>query len=145
MRKGASRKSPRGGFVMMEVIMALTVFAVVGVSYMSALNEIAEILREMREDAKMGRILQSELMKYATLPEIEEMEESYPLEEKSELEIRVIIQPLEEVVEEQRITTEKGRVMQQMFHVQVIGTWYEDLEEHERTAQTWRYARLYQQ
>ena len=111
--------------------MALTVFAVVGVSYMSALNEIAEILREMREDAKMGRILQSELMKYATLPEIEEMEESYPLEEKSELEIRVIIQPLEEVVEEQRITTEKGRVMQQMFHVQVIGTWYEDLEEHE--------------
>ncbi|MCH2330693.1 MAG: hypothetical protein MK312_04055 [Roseibacillus sp.] len=125
--------------------MALTVFAVVGVSYMSALNEIAEILREMREDAKMGRILQSELMKYATLPEIEEMEESYPLEEKSELEIRVIIQPLEEVVEEQRITTEKGRVMQQMFHVQVIGTWYEDLEEHERTAQTWRYARLYQQ
>ena len=130
---------------MMEVIMALTVFAVVGVSYMSALNEIAEILREMREDAKMGRILQSELMKYATLPEIEEMEESYPLEEKSELEIRVIIQPLEEVVEEQRITTEKGRVMQQMFHVQVIGTWYEDLEEHERTAQTWRYARLYQQ
>ena len=145
MRKGASRKSPRGGFVMMEVNMALTVFAVVGVSYMSALNEIAEILREMREDAKMGRILQSELMKYATLPEIEEMEESYPLEEKSELEIRVIIQPLEEVVEEQRITTEKGRVMQQMFHVQVIGTWYEDLEEHERTAQTWRYARLYQQ
>ena len=125
--------------------MALTVFAVVGVSYMSALNEIAEILREMREDAKMGRILQSELMKYATLPEIEEMEESYPLEEKSELEIRVIIQPLEEVVEEQRITTEKGRVMQQMFHVQVIGTWYEDLEEHERTAQTWRYERLYQQ
>ena len=145
MRKGASRKSPRGGFVMMEVIMALTVFADVGVSYMSALNEIAEILREMREDAKIGRILQSELMKYATLPEIEEMEESYPLEEKSELEIRVIIQPLEEVVEEQRITTEKGRVMQQMFHVQVIGTWYEDLEEHERTAQTWRYARLYQQ
>ena len=145
MRKGAFRKSPRGGFVMMEVIMALTVFAVVGVSYMSALNEIAEILREMREDAKMGRILQSELMKYATLPEIEEMEESYPLEEKSEVEIRVIIQPLEEVVEEQRITTEKGRVMQQMFHVQVIGTWYEDLEEHERTAQTWRYARLYQQ
>ncbi len=145
MRKGASRIRRRGGFVMMEVIMALTVFAIVGVSYMSALNEIAEILREMRQDAKMGRILQSELMKYATLPNIEEMEESYPLEEKSELEIQVIIKPLEEVVEEQRITTEKGRVMQQMFHVQVIGTWYEDLEYHERTAETWRYARLYQQ
>ena len=52
---------------------------------------------------------------------------------------------VEDVVEEQRITTEKGRVMQQMFHVQVIGTWYEDLTWHERTAETWRYARLYQQ
>ena len=125
--------------------MALTVFAIVGVAYMSALNEIAEILREMRRDAKMGRILQSELMKYATLPEIGEMEESYPLEEKNELEIQVIIRPLEDVVEEQRMTTEKGRVMQQMFHVQVIGTWREDLRWHERTAETWRYARLYQQ
>ena len=125
--------------------MALTVFAIVGVAYMSALNEIAEILREMRRDAKMGRILQSELMKYATLPEIGEMEESYPLEEKNELEIQVIIRPLEDVVEEQRMTTEKGRVMQQMFHVQVIGTWREDLRGHERTAETWRYARLYQQ
>ncbi len=145
MKKGAVRTRPRGGFIMMEVIMALTVFAIVGVAYMSALNEIAEILREMRRDAKMGRILQSELMKYATLPEIGEMEESYPLEEKNELEIQVIIRPLEDVVEEQRMTTEKGRVMQQMFHVQVIGTWREDLRWHERTAETWRYARLYQQ
>ena len=130
---------------MMEVIIALTVFSMVGVSYMVALNDIAEILREMRRDAKMGRILQSELMKFASLPEIEEMDESYPLEEKNELEIQIIIQPLEDVVEEQRMTTEKGRVMQQMYHVQVIGTWYEDLMWHERTAETWRYARLYQQ
>ena len=57
----------------------------------------------------------------------------------------VVIRPLEDVVEEQRMTTEKGRVMQQMYHVQVIGTWYEDLIWHERIAETWRYARLYQQ
>ena len=145
MKKGLTRARRRGGFVMMEVMIALTVFSMVGVSYMVALNDIAEILREMRRDAKMGRILNSELMKYASLPEIEEMDESYPLEEKTELEIQVIIRPLEEVVEEQRMTTEKGRVMQQMYHVQVIGTWWEDRKWHERTAETWRYARLYQQ
>ncbi|HAT21065.1 MAG TPA: hypothetical protein DCS85_13000 [Verrucomicrobiales bacterium] len=145
MKKGVTRARRRGGFVLMEVMIALTVFSMVGVSYMVALNDIAEILREMRRDAKMGRILHSELMKYATLPEIEELEESYPLEEKNELEIQVVIRPLEDVVEEQRMTTEKGRVMQQMYHVQVIGTWYEDLRWHERIAETWRYARLYQQ
>ena len=145
MKKGVARARRRGGFVLMEVMIALTVFSMVGVSYMVALNDIAEILREMRRDAKMGRILHSELMKYAALPEIEELEESYPLEEKNELEIQVVIRPLEDVVEEQRMTTEKGRLMQQMYHVQVIGTWYEDLMWHERIAETWRYARLYQQ
>jgi hypothetical protein len=145
MKKGDFRARKRKGFILMEVMIALTVFSMVGVSYMVALNEIAEILREMRRDAKVGRILQSELMKYATLPDIEEMEESVTLEEKNELEIQVIIKPLEDVVEEQRITTEKGRLMEQMFHVQVIATWYEDLTWHERTAETWRYARLYQQ
>ena len=145
MKKGVTRARRRGGFVLMEVMIALTVFSMVGVSYMVALNDIAEILREMRRDAKMGRILHSELMKYATLPEIEELEESYDLEEKPELKIQIVIRPLEDVVEEQRMTTEKGRVMQQMYHVQVIGTWREDRKEYERTAETWRYARLYQQ
>ncbi len=129
----------------MEVMIALTVFSMVGVSYMVALNDVADILREMRSEAKVGRILHSELMKYATLPEIQELEELIDLEEMSELEIQVIIKPLEDVVEEQRMTTEKGRVMQQMFHLQVIGTWYENREYQERTAETWRYARLYQQ
>jgi len=88
MKKGDFRARKRKGFILMEVMIALTVFSMVGVSYMVALNDIAEILREMRRDAKMGRILQSELMKYATLPEIEEMEESYPLEEKTDLRFR---------------------------------------------------------
>ena len=144
MRKGR-RVGRRGGFVLMEVMIALTVFSMVGVSYMVALNDIADILREMRSDAKMGRILHSELMKYASLPEIQELEEVIELEEKNDLQIQVIIRPLEDVVEEQRMTTEKGRVMQQMFHLQVIGTWYENREYQERTAETWRYARLYQQ
>ena len=145
MRRGPARTRRRGGFVLMEVMIALTLFSMVGVSYMVALNNIVDTLVEMRSDAKIGRILHSELMKWATLPEIEEMEQTESLEEKTELEIQVIIRPLEDVVQEQRITTEKGQVMQQMFHVQVIGTWYEDRTWHERTAETWRYARLYQQ
>ena len=126
----------------MEVILALMLFAMVGVSYLVALHDVAEALREMRREAKITRILDSELRQWMSLPQIEETEESYPLNEKNELEVQVLIRPLEDVVEEQRITTEKGRVMQQMFHIQVIATWYEDRQWHERSAETWRYARL---
>lgn len=135
----------RRGFVLMEVILALTLFSMVGVAYLIALNDIADVLREMRRESKMTRILDSEMRKWMSMPQIEETDESVSLDEKSQLEVQVIIRPLEDVVDEQRITTEKGRTMQQMFHVQVIGTWYEDRKWHERTAETWRYARLYQQ
>ena len=145
MRMGSSTGRRRGGFILAEVMIALTVFGMVAVSYSVALNDIAEILRELRSEAKVARILHSELGKWSSLPQIEEMEESYALEEKPELEMQVIIRPLEDVVSEDRLLTEEGRTMQQMFHVQVIGTWFEDREYHERTAETWRYARLYQQ
>ena len=55
MKKGNFRARKRKGFILMEVMIALTVFSMVGVSYMVALNEIAEILREMRRDSKMGQ------------------------------------------------------------------------------------------
>ena len=135
----------KSGFILMEVILALTLFSMVGVSFIVALHDIGEVLREMRREAKVTRILDSELRQWMSLPQIEETDESYPLDEKSELEIQVLIRPLEDVVEEQRMTTEQGRTMQQMFHIMVIATWYEDRKWHERTAETWRYARLYQQ
>ena len=136
----------RRGFVLMEVVLALTLFGMVGVAYLLALQDIAELLREMRREATITRILDSELRKWMSLPQIEEAEpEPSVLDEKDQLEVRVVIRPLEEVVEEMRFTTEEGRVLQQMFHIQATATWYEDREWHERTAETWRYARLYQQ
>ncbi|MBL48534.1 MAG: hypothetical protein CMP28_06250 [Roseibacillus sp.] len=145
MKTGTARARRRGGFILAEVMIALTVFAMVAVSYSVALNDIADNLRELRSEAKVARILHSELGRWASLPQIEEMDEVYDLEEKPELQMQVIIRPLEDVVSEDRLLTEKGRTMQQMFHVQVIGTWREDRKDHERTAETWRYARLYQQ
>jgi prepilin-type N-terminal cleavage/methylation domain-containing protein len=136
----------RRGFVLMEVVLALTLFGMVGVAYLLALQDVAELLREMRREAKITRILDSELRKWMSLPQIEEGEpDPSILDEKDQLEVRVVIRPLEDVAEEFRFTTEEGRVLQQMFHIQATASWYEDREWHERTAETWRYARLYQQ
>jgi len=136
----------RRGFVLMEVVLALTLFGMVGVAYLMALQDVAELLREMRREAKITRILDSELRKWMSLPQIEEGEpDPSVLDERDQLEVRVVIRPLEDAVEEMRFTTEEGRVLQQMFHIQATASWYEDREWHERTAETWRYARLYQQ
>ena len=136
----------RRGFVLMEVVLALTLFGMVGVAYLVSLQDIAELLREMRREAKITRILDSELRKSMSLPQIEEGEpDPSVLDERDQLEVRVVIRPLEDAVEEMRFTTEEGRVLQEMFHIQATASWYEDREWHERTAETWRYARLYQQ
>ncbi|MDE0597094.1 MAG: prepilin-type N-terminal cleavage/methylation domain-containing protein [Akkermansiaceae bacterium] len=136
----------RRGFVLMEVVLALTLFGMVGVAYLMSLQDVAELLREMRREAKITRILDSELRKWMSLPQIEEGEpDPSVLDERDQLEVRVVIRPLEDAVEEMRFTTEEGRVLQQMFHIQATASWYEDREWHERTAETWRYARLYQQ
>lgn len=139
-------KKRRRGFVLMEVVLALTLFGMVGVAYLVALQDVAELLREIRREAKITRVLDSELRKWMSLPQIEESEpDPSLLEERDQLEVKVVIRRLEDVVEEARFTTEEGRVLQQMFHIQATATWYEDREWHERTAETWRYARLYQQ
>ena len=136
----------RRGFVLMEVVLALTLFGMVGVAYLVSLQDIAELLREMRREAKITRILDSELRKWMSLPQIEEGEpDPSVLDERDQLEVRVVIRPLEDAVEEMRFTTEEGRVLQEMIHIQATASWYEDREWHERTAETWRYARLYQQ
>jgi prepilin-type N-terminal cleavage/methylation domain-containing protein len=136
----------RRGFVLMEVVLALTLFGMVGVAYLVSLQDVAELLREMRREAKITRILDSELRKWMSLPQIEEGEpDPSVLDERDQLEVRVVIRPLEDAVEEMRFTTEEGRVLQEMFHIQATASWYEDREWHERTAETWRYARLYQQ
>ena len=136
----------RRGFVLMEVVLALTLFGMVGVAYLMSLQDVAELLREMRREAKITRILDSELRKWMSLPQIEEGEpDPSVLDERDQLEVRGVIRPLEDAVEEMRFTTEEGRVLQQMFHIQATASWYEDREWHERTAETWRYARLYQQ
>ncbi|MFP6864372.1 MAG: hypothetical protein VCA35_00415 [Roseibacillus sp.] len=135
----------RDGFVLLEVVLALTLFGMVGVSLLIALEDIGNVARNVRREAQMTRILDSELRKWMSMPQIEEGEETADLDEKQQLEVTVSVRPLEEVVDEQRMTNMDGRLLQQMFHIEAVASWYEDDQWHEMRAETWRYARLYQQ
>ena len=131
-----SRVQQRDGFVLLEQILALMVFAIVGVALVTALNEVGRLASQARKEAVLSRLLDSELRAAMSMPTLEEFEETISLEEMK-VDMTTIVTPMEEM------ENEEGRLLQQMWLVRVEATWWQDNEWQERSAETWRYGRLY--
>lgn len=131
------RSDRRGGFMLMEAILALSLFAIVGVALITALNEIGRMAYEARREAILARLLDSELRAAMTVPVLEEGEETRSLDEL-QMEIKIIVEPLEE------LENQDGRLLQQMFRVEVQAVWWEENDWSEMSVESWRYGRLYQ-
>jgi len=131
-----SRVQQRDGFVLLEQILALMVFAIVGVALVTALNEVGRLASQVRKEAVLARLLDSELRTAMSMPTLEEFEETISLEEMG-VDMTTIVSPMEEM------ENEEGRLLQQMWLVRVEATWWQDNEWQERSAETWRYGRLY--
>ena len=127
----------RGGFMLMEAILALSLFAIVGVALITALNEIGRMAFEARREAVLARLLDSELRAAMTVPTLEEGETTRSLDEL-QVEIKAIVEPLEE------LENQDGRLLQQMFRIEVQATWWEDNGWNDMSVESWRYGRLYQ-
>jgi type II secretory pathway component PulJ len=126
-----------GGFMLMESVLALLLFAIVGTALMTALNEVGRMAFEARRESVLARLLDSELRRAMTVPTLEEGETRTPLDELG-AEVISIVEPMEEM------ENQDGRLLKQMFRIEVVATWWEDNEEQEISAETWRYGRLYQ-
>ena len=61
----------RGGFVLLEVVLALGLFALVAVGMTRALNQIAQTSKMSRMEARVLRVLESVLAETSHHPEIE--------------------------------------------------------------------------
>ena len=131
-----SKVQQRDGFVLLEQILALMVFAIVGVALVTALNEVGRLASQARKEAVLSRLLDSELRAAMSMPTLEEFEETISLEEMK-VDMTTIVTPMEEM------ENEEGRLLQQMWLVRVEATWWQDNEWQERSAETWRYGRLY--
>ena len=127
----------RGGFMLMEAVLALLLFAIVGTALMTALNEVGRMAYDARRESVLARLLDSELRAAMTVPVLEEGETRKTLEEL-DAEIISILQPMEE------IENQDGRLLEQMFRIEVVAIWWENNAQQEMSAETWRYARLYQ-
>ncbi|NIP96426.1 MAG: hypothetical protein GWO24_24540 [Akkermansiaceae bacterium] len=127
-----------GGFALLEVVLALLLFAIVGTSLSTALNSVGRIAGDARREMSLTRLIDSELRAAMSLPQLEEGVTTKVLDEKG-IEIETLIEPLEE------IENENGQILQQMFRIQVKAVWWENNDWQEVSAETWRYERLYQQ
>lgn len=69
----------RSGFVLLEVVLALALFATVAVGMTNALDQMGRANRAGRQDAQVMRVLESVLAEVAHQPELKPKSFSFPL------------------------------------------------------------------
>ncbi len=132
----------RRGFLLLEVVLALTVFGVAATGFTVALHRMADAAKLAQKELRLTRVLESALDETLTLPVLEEgvtTSIAGPPEDSSrriDLETQVIL--LDE------LENENGQLLQEMYRVVVTAYWFEGGIEQRRSVETWRYGRMYQ-
>lgn len=124
----------------MEVLLALGVFGIAATGFAVALHRTADLAATAQRKLKMTRLLESALAEAMSYPVLEEGSTSVAVDEMSDegLEITTIVELLPEM------ENEDGQLLQEMYRIEVVATWFENATQQEQSAETWRYSRLYQ-
>jgi hypothetical protein len=134
--KNYSREKPNG-YLLLEVVLAIAVFAIACTGLTVAFHRMAAAAGLAQSELRITRILDSALTEQLSLPMLEEGVTQVPVE-GSDIELDVVIEPIED------IENQDGELLQQMFHIKIIANWYENGAWQERSAETWRYNPMYQ-
>lgn len=129
------------GFLMMEVVLAIGIFAIAATGFAMALAKTADAATLAQRRMQITRILDSSLREALSLPVLEEGTTTVALREEiggAGVEIDTTVQILDQLL------NQDGELLQQMYRIEVVANWYEDGEWKKESAETWRYARLYQ-
>lgn len=135
----------RGGYVLMEIVIAMGLFATVAVSLVKALHMTSNTASTIQDEIRIEQILDSALTDILSTPRLEEG--SPPPVDLTEItgddtsffegEIKTIVEPLE-------LENEDGQLLQNMFRIKVVFYWRgPDGKWQEQSAETWRYGSLY--
>ena len=79
LTRAHSQSIARSGFVLLEVVLALALFATVAVGMTNALDQMGRANRVGRQDAQVMRVLESVLAEVAHQPELKPKTFSFPL------------------------------------------------------------------
>jgi prepilin-type N-terminal cleavage/methylation domain-containing protein len=133
--KSAPRRLSRNGFMLMEVILALMIFAVIATAYTKAMSSVWRNSTFVKDELVIAQILDSELTKTLYYPELQAgSTERYVPERDMNVETQIV---------ELEMENEEGRLLSQMWEVIVIGRYLQDGMTQERVVRGWRYLPLY--
>lgn len=130
------RKGQRG-FLLLEVILALAVFSAAATGFAVALHQMAKAAALAQSEMRITRILDSALAEAVSLPVLEEGTTTVAVGQTG-MEMATTIKILE------GLENKDGEALQEMFLITVTISWYETSESKQRSAETWRYGRMYQ-
>jgi Tfp pilus assembly protein PilV len=128
---------PKRGFIMMEVLIAVMMFATAGTALVVALNDIGNLSFQLHRTQRLARILDDELSRTLSLPNIEESTQTRSVVELG-VDLETAITPIEEM------ENQDGQLLANMYRIRVSAYWYSEGETQTQSVETWRYARLYQ-
>jgi len=127
----------RRGFLLLEVVLALGVFSVAAVGFAVAIKRMAGTAQAAQQELRITRILESALDEAVSVPALEEGTVSAAVAD-TDIEIDTVIEQMTE------LENEEGQLLQEMYRVTVTAHWFQDGIPEERSAETWRFGRMYQ-
>ena len=133
-----SARKPKG-FILFEVILALSLFGVVAVALTVALDRISMAAIASQEEMQIMRNLQTRITEASKVPNMDLLIENPPGAFTDDRGVTY-----ETVIEELELENMDGDLLPEMYRIAIIATWVRDGEKTETTAETLRYAPLYQ-
>lgn len=137
MKVRPSISRPARGYLLLEVVLAMGIFALAATGFTIALQKAADASDMAAREMQVTRMLQSSLDAAISIPVLEEGETAEKLEER-QMEIVTKYEKMEEM------ENQDGQLLQEMWRITVTAYFLQGNTELERTAVTWRYGRLYQ-
>lgn len=128
-----SKIAKRCGMTLMEVVLALSVFAVAALALVGTLNQIGEAGADSQRLLEIEQSLESIIDEYGKMPQIRELDEEIKAGSDG-VSYQVMIRLVKD------LQNQDGRFLQNTFRVVAIARWDEGGGIIELQAETYRYA-----
>lgn len=142
------RSACRSGYVLLEIVIAMGLFAAVSVSLVKALSMTSRTASSIQDEMRIQRVLKSAMIDALSNPTLEEGETTVDLMDitgDGAEQLPFLRGDIETVIELMEMENEDGQLLQDMYRIRVTFYWFADGEWQQQTAETWRYANLYMQ
>ncbi len=135
MKSPVQRRSR--GFLLLEMVLALTVFAIAVTGFVKALHYAAKTAELAQSELRITSILESAMDETLSLPALEEGTTQTTVGDTG-VDLDTTIKLMDD------LQNKDGQPLPEMYNIKIDAKWYENGVWQERSVQTWRYGRMYQ-